>query len=348
MKKYKGSGWFNESVRHGLSAKGVKTGRKSTIISTGLSKSIAGMNYARIPSLTLSGGRLSDFDKVKQYRIWVHPKTGDDYYYTFKNEAELKQVREQIKKDNPLYVEKPIAVVWDKKNKKYREVVIDYARPTHPQHILQAPLPDQDKDGVPDSVDWDDDNDGVPDWKDNEGAFNIDRYAGQGVFDPFYESPKDSDLDGIPDVKDLHPQNPFKSGDWAKISEETKRKISLGKLSEKTKKQLRKIEKEQLRDTGDYAKLNRTKPYIVGQQLRIPLKPLKHDSIIRVHDIGVKGRLQRIAEDVDGWQTRSWHLNLKDYKDLKDVVKEINSLRISKTYKANAIIKAQEYFYSRG
>jgi hypothetical protein len=46
--------------------------------------------------------------------------------------------------------------------------------------------------------------------------FSIEAYKGRGVFDPFYDSPVDSDGDGIPDVYDLHPLNPEKGIEWNK------------------------------------------------------------------------------------------------------------------------------------
>lgn len=38
----------------------------------------------RIPALTLSGGKLSEFGglkAVKEFRVWVHPKAGGDDSY---------------------------------------------------------------------------------------------------------------------------------------------------------------------------------------------------------------------------------------------------------------------------
>jgi hypothetical protein len=118
-------GWFGESSRHSLASKGVKTGKK-------IGLPVYGIDYSRIPALTLSGGALSKFGgkkAVKEYRVWVHPKGGgDDYYYSFKVEADIPSIRRALageaKKGNK--IEKTLAVVWDKKNKRYREVVIDY------------------------------------------------------------------------------------------------------------------------------------------------------------------------------------------------------------------------------
>jgi len=124
MQKY-GMGWFNESQRHSFARQGIKTGRKGLSpyqklqMEMRISKKAS---YAKIPALTLSGGLLSKFggtEAVKEYRVWVHPN-GDDYYFRYKDLKEA--IRESVKMKG---AEKPLAVVWDKKQKKYREVVID-------------------------------------------------------------------------------------------------------------------------------------------------------------------------------------------------------------------------------
>ena len=83
----------------------------------------------RIPALTLSGGKLSEFGRVVRYRIWVHYRDGnDDSYYEFMpNELKkAKLFREKLLKDKRFAIVEPvIAVVWDEKFRKYREVVID-------------------------------------------------------------------------------------------------------------------------------------------------------------------------------------------------------------------------------
>lgn len=91
-----------------------------------------------IPSLTLSGGKLSQFGghkAVRQYRVWVHPKGGgDDEYYHYSPatvkmkggySALLRGVARLRRSGKFLRVESPLAVVWDTRYKKYREVVID-------------------------------------------------------------------------------------------------------------------------------------------------------------------------------------------------------------------------------
>lgn len=76
------------------------------------------INIHPIPALTLSGGTLKKLSDAKQFRVWHHPKKGDDYYHTFSCIFEAKKHSERTK------AESPIAVVWDKRYKQYREVVI--------------------------------------------------------------------------------------------------------------------------------------------------------------------------------------------------------------------------------
>jgi len=79
-----------------------------------------------IPALCLSGGRLSEFGKAVEYRVWIHPKQGEDKFYRGKSiEQALKKRSEFINDPNLAIVEPVIAVVYDKKFKKYREVQID-------------------------------------------------------------------------------------------------------------------------------------------------------------------------------------------------------------------------------
>jgi hypothetical protein len=79
------------------------------------------------PAFCLSGGRLSEFgNKAVEYRVWVHPQEGDDYFFRGKNLEKLLEKQAELLRD-PKYalVEPIIAVVYDKKFKKYREVQID-------------------------------------------------------------------------------------------------------------------------------------------------------------------------------------------------------------------------------
>jgi hypothetical protein len=72
-----------------------------------------------IPALTLSGGTLKKFSDAKQFRVWHHPKKGGDYYYEFTDPVEAKKHSEKSKTAEP-----PLAVIFDRKYWKWREVVI--------------------------------------------------------------------------------------------------------------------------------------------------------------------------------------------------------------------------------
>lgn len=77
---------------------------------------------------------------------------------------------------------------------------------------------------------------------------------------------------------------------------------------------------------------------IKGSQLRIRVKNPRLFSKFRVHDVGVKGRLQRIAGYSKGkWQTQAWRLNLNDYRSKDEIIKQIRRLRISSKLKRRAI-----------
>jgi len=81
---------------------------------------------SKIPALCLSGGKLSEFGKAVEYRVWIHPKEGEDIFYRSQSiEAALKKRSKFINDPNLAMVEPVIAVVYDKKFKKYREVQID-------------------------------------------------------------------------------------------------------------------------------------------------------------------------------------------------------------------------------
>jgi hypothetical protein len=82
---------------------------------------------SKIPAMCLSGGKLSEFGgKAFEYRIWIHPKQGEDKFYRTKSiENALKKRSEFINNPDLAIVEPIIAVVYDKRFKKYREVQID-------------------------------------------------------------------------------------------------------------------------------------------------------------------------------------------------------------------------------
>ena len=275
MNRYKKSGWFNESNRHSLARKGIKTGRK---INFAIHNKSLSSTLEKMP--TLCKGQADDLKiDIGTKRVWVSRVDGSV------SVEELKDGKWVLSDDD-----------CDD---------IDYSKPTLPQHISQAPLPDQDKDGVPDKEDWDIDNDGIPNWKDSEGMFDVDRFGGKGVFNPFYNDRKDSDLDGVPDTKDLHPLNPFKSSDWAK-------------------------------------------PEVKGQQLRIRvMSPKRCSGKYGTQDVGKKGKLQRVSCKTDsGWKTQSLRLNLSDYKNRNEALKDLNSIKnLSTKKRIQAVKEINKYFW---
>jgi hypothetical protein len=84
------------------------------------------MKMPRIPALTAAGGIIKPSDKVLEFRVWVHPLRGSNYYYRFGNLVSAMKYSMSGKGR-----ELPIAVVdnkyWKKgmdKYLKYREVGI--------------------------------------------------------------------------------------------------------------------------------------------------------------------------------------------------------------------------------
>jgi len=83
------------------------------------------MGNKKIPAVCLSGGVLSDFggpEEVVEYRIWVHGK--EDTYYKSKTLKGILKKFKSLKGKEP-FIEIPLAVVFDKNFKGYREVQID-------------------------------------------------------------------------------------------------------------------------------------------------------------------------------------------------------------------------------
>jgi len=94
-------------------------------------------------------------------------------------------------------------------------------------------------------------------------------------------------------------------------------------------------------------KINYTKPEIKGQQLRIRVTSPKECVKYGTQDVGKKGKLQRVAcvKPKKGWVTQSWRMNLKDYKNLDEVKKDLNKIRtLSDEKKELAMKKASEWF----
>jgi hypothetical protein len=89
---------------------------------------------------------------------------------------------------------------------------------------------------------------------------------------------------------------------------------------------------------------------IKGQQLRIRVNNPKKYSEILTDDVGESGKLQRIAgrlKNSNKWETQSWRLNLKDYKDSADVKEDVNYLSISKSKKMEALRIVNRYFANK-
>lgn len=85
---------------------------------------------------------------------------------------------------------------------------------------------------------------------------------------------------------------------------------------------------------------------VKGQQLRIRMKSPKQFTKFGTQDVGGKGKLQRLGgwNKKTGWQTQAWRLNLKDYKNLGEVKKDISGLKIPETKKMEAIKVAKKYW----
>jgi len=88
---------------------------------------------------------------------------------------------------------------------------------------------------------------------------------------------------------------------------------------------------------------------IRGQQLRIRVKNPKLfiKSSFRTDDVGVRGRLQRIAGQLKSnreWETQSWRLNLSNYEKFNDIVKDIAGLRIPEAEKFRAVDLARKWW----
>ncbi len=78
---------------------------------------------------------------------------------------------------------------------------------------------------------------------------------------------------------------------------------------------------------------------IVGQQLRIRMYNPDVFTKFKTQDVGRKGRLQRVVgySRKTGWQTQSWRLNLADYSNVNEVVRQIKNLKIPSSKKNEAI-----------
>ena len=87
------------------------------------------MVWGKFPALTMSGGKLSEFGKALTYRVWVHHKDGgDDKYFEYETLEKAQKARVRLNKNEKYgFIEEAIALVWDKGNKNFREVIVDNA-----------------------------------------------------------------------------------------------------------------------------------------------------------------------------------------------------------------------------
>ena len=84
-----------------------------------------------------------------------------------------------------------------------------------------------------------------------------------------------------------------------------------------------------------------------GQQLRISVANKNLFRNFRTHDVGRKGRLQRIAGIVKStgeWNTQSWRLNLSTYDKLQEVLEEITNLKLPKSKEVMAKVLARKWW----
>jgi hypothetical protein len=90
-----------------------------------------------------------------------------------------------------------------------------------------------------------------------------------------------------------------------------------------------------------------------GNQIRIRVKDPAGATDFGTQDVGMRGRLQRVAAlyPGKGWRTQAWRLNLRDYASYSEVVNELKKLRakkqITKTEYNKASILAFRWFNTR-
>lgn len=78
----------------------------------------------KIPTLTGVGKQpLQHLENAKEFRVWIHPKTGDDYFVGFSSLEEA-LVNHGALVDMKKLAEPPLAVVWNKKIRGWAEVSI--------------------------------------------------------------------------------------------------------------------------------------------------------------------------------------------------------------------------------
>lgn len=83
----------------------------------------------QIPTLTMSGGTLEKLEDAVEFRVWVHPKSEDDFYYSYKRISEARSESERMRATGEFAkVETPLAVVWDNKFQNFKEVALPKKR----------------------------------------------------------------------------------------------------------------------------------------------------------------------------------------------------------------------------
>lgn len=83
-----------------------------------------------------------------------------------------------------------------------------------------------------------------------------------------------------------------------------------------------------------------------GQQIRIRVHSPSRYSKFRLHDVGKKGRLQRVVGwcKKTGWETQSWRINLKDYSSEKDALHELHYVQTTAKHKQGAVYLIKKWF----
>jgi len=92
------------------------------------------MTTQKIPALTARGGIYKPHSKaILEYRVWCHPRNGDDYYYKFDTYEDALEFAMQPSDD--YITEEPLGVVLNKEWKpgqpryrKYKEVRLKHEK----------------------------------------------------------------------------------------------------------------------------------------------------------------------------------------------------------------------------
>jgi len=356
VSKYKKSGWFNESQRHSLARKGIRTGRKDCSLPKPIDygRQLSSKEFRIDDNNTIvcrsektsygfrhlcdlySGGALTESEKATYYnRTWE----------SFEFETAIRKLLDKIgmsKEKKESIINKISGKSRSETEGMFKSIGMvaslgevfaktEKEKNAWKLRMIKVGLGDK---GFQEPENWDTLSEKekgerldkvIETLKGKKINYSIESYKGQGVFDPFYESDVDSDNDGIPDLYDLHPVNPYKGVEWSK-----KKKINY---------------QQSPVVVWDWAK-----PEVKGQQLRIRVQSPSKFEKFRTQDVGRKGYLQRLAgySPKKGWQTQSFRLNLADYKNYGSVAKTIKSIRgISIKRKAQALDVAKKYFSRR-